>query len=50
MNQVKNAGAKAPYSRPKVAIYGEFANLTAAGTGSTMEGLMGKGMMRQTRA
>ena len=41
MNKTGNsAGMKAPYSRPKIAIYGEFANLTAGGMGSRIEGMM----------
>jgi hypothetical protein len=31
------APAKAQYSKPTLTIFGEFANLTAAGVGSTPE-------------
>lgn len=37
-NDVNNLRIKAAYSAPKIAIYGEFANLTAGGTGSRLEG------------
>jgi len=31
------ANGKVQYSRPRLVVYGEFANLTAGGTGSTVE-------------
>lgn len=38
---------KAQYSKPKLAIYGEFANLTASGLGSLSEGMTSnQGSMR----
>lgn len=37
-NDVNNRRIEAAYSAPKIAIYGEFANLTAGGTGSRPEG------------
>ena len=37
-NQTGNAGQKAQYAKPKLTVYGEFANLTAAATGSLVEG------------
>lgn len=39
--------AKAQYSKPKLSIYGEFANLTAGGTGSLVEGMMMMALMRR---
>lgn len=39
MNTFKtNTAAKARYSAPRLSVYGEFANLTAAATGSVAEG------------
>lgn len=38
---------KAQYSKPKLSVYGEFANLTAGGVGSLVEGpMMGSTMRR----
>lgn len=31
------ANGKVEYSRPRLVVYGEFANLTAGGVGSTIE-------------
>lgn len=45
----ENSQSKAHYSKPKLSIYGEFANLTAGGVGSTVEGGMGSGIMMQGR-
>lgn len=39
--------AKAQYSKPKLSVYGEFANLTAGGTGSLVEGMMMTALMRR---
>jgi hypothetical protein len=39
--------SKAQYSKPKLAIYGEFANLTAAGVGSRVEGAAMTAVMRR---
>lgn len=39
--------SKAQYSKPKLAIYGEFANLTAGGVGSLVEGAMMTALMRR---
>lgn len=38
---------KAQYSKPKLSVYGEFANLTAGGTGSLVEGMMMTAAMRR---
>ena len=38
--------AKAQYSKPRLAVYGEFANLTAGGVGSVVE-IMNSGSMRR---
>lgn len=38
---------KAQYSKPKLAIYGEFANLTAGGSGSLVEAMMVTNLMRR---
>lgn len=38
---------KAQYSQPKLSVYGEFANLTAGGTGSIVEGMMMTALMRR---
>lgn len=37
MENIANSQLKAVYSRPTIVMYGEFANLTAGGTGSTVE-------------
>jgi hypothetical protein len=39
--------AKAEYSKPKLSVYGEFANLTAGGAGSLVEGMMMTAPMRR---
>jgi hypothetical protein len=38
---------KALYCSPKLSVYGEFANLTAGGSGSIVEGGMMSGLMRR---
>jgi hypothetical protein len=43
----ENSLSKAQYFKPTLAIYGEFANLTAGGVGSIVEGQMGSGLMMQ---
>lgn len=37
-----NEIGKTPYSAPKLAIYGEFSQLTASGTGSKVENAGGQ--------
>lgn len=44
---VTNQQGKAQYSKPKLSVYGEFANLTAAATGSVAEGMAMTAMMRR---
>jgi len=44
----ENSQVKAQYSKPKVVVYGEFANLTAGGVGSIAEA-SGMSMDRQIR-
>ena len=39
MTSQTNLNGKAAYSAPKLSVYGEFANLTAAATGSLAEGM-----------
>lgn len=43
----ENSQGKARYSAPKLSVYGEFANLTAGGTGSLVEGAMMTALMRR---
>ena len=38
---------KAQYSKPTLSVYGEFANLTAGGLGSLVEGAMMTALMRR---
>jgi hypothetical protein len=38
---------KARYSKPRLSVYGEFAGLTAGGTGSDVEGMMMTAPMRR---
>lgn len=38
MTSQTNLNGKAAYSAPKLSVYGEFANLTAAAAGSVPEG------------
>jgi hypothetical protein len=38
---------KAQYAKPKLSVYGEFANLTAGGAGSLVEGMMMTALMRR---
>ena len=38
MTSQTNPSGKAAYSAPKLSVYGEFANLTAAAVGSVPEG------------
>ena len=38
---------KTQYSQPKLAIFGEFANLTAGGLGSVIEGMVNSNLMRR---
>lgn len=48
--RIENSQSKARYSKPKLSIYGEFANLTAGGVGSIVEGAMGSAItMQQVR-
>lgn len=45
--RIASAEGKAQYSKPKLTVYGEFANLTAGGVGSLIEGPnMGSTMRR----
>lgn len=44
---IGNSQGKAQYSKPKLSVYGEFANLTAGGTGSRVEGVMMTATMRR---
>ena len=44
---VASPQGKAEYSKPKLSVYGEFANLTAGGTGSIVEGMMMTAAMRR---
>ena len=46
-DRIENSQSKAQYSKPKLSIYGEFANLTAGGVGSIVEGAMAAGLMMQ---
>ncbi len=41
----ENSQGKAQYSRPTLSVYGEFANLTAGGVGSIVEGNMMTSLM-----
>ncbi|MFN4020347.1 MAG: lasso RiPP family leader peptide-containing protein [Erythrobacter sp.] len=44
---IATAQSKAQYAKPRLAVYGEFANLTAGGTGSIVEGMMMTALMRR---
>lgn len=43
--RIENSQGKAQYSKPKLSVYGEFANLTAGGVGSVVEGAMMTALM-----
>jgi len=43
----ENSQSKEQYLKPTLSIYGEFANLTAGGVGSIVEGQMAAGLMMQ---
>jgi hypothetical protein len=45
--RIENSQIKAQYSKPKLSVYGEFANLTAGGVGSIVEGALMIGAMRR---
>lgn len=43
----QNTTPKAPYAQPKLMTYGGFAQLTAAGSGATAEGMAMALLMRR---
>lgn len=45
--RIETSEMKAQYAKPKLSVYGEFANLTAGGTGSIVEGMMMTALMRR---